>query len=182
MFATEMRIVSPSNLSHCMWYVCMNTQDSLCPERAVNCKYCELEVRSGDYDTHIETCGSRTDYCDRCNVRVMLKDMEEHKLTKCSDLRVTDDGLHPEPTLENLPPAYMDGFAGDGFTSGGTSQGALVGNGAAGVPFGGIGILGSFGMLPQFLEDGAILFGGHPPSRDNEQRQRREDNVEVHTL
>ena len=153
------------------------TQESQCPEREVNCKYCELEVRAGDYDSHIETCGSRTDYCDRCNVRVMLKDMEEHKLAKCSDLKV-GDGLHPEPTLENLPPAYMDGFAGDGFSTGASSQGVLMGDGAEGA-FGGIRILGGFGMAPQFLEDGAILFGGHPPSRDNGQRWRREVNVEV---
>ncbi|CAI7993011.1 Reticulocyte-binding protein 2 homolog a, partial [Geodia barretti] len=124
-----------------------STHESQCPEREVNCKYCELEVRAGDYDSHIETCGSRTDFCDRCNVRVMLKDMEEHKLAKCSDLKV-GDGLHLEPTLENLPSAYMDGFAGDGFSAGASSQGVLMGDGAEGA-FGGIRILGGFGMAPQ---------------------------------
>ena len=152
----------------------IHSQESQCPEREIDCKYCELEVRAGDYDTHIETCGSRTDYCDRCNVRVMLKDMEEHKLTKCSDLKAEDE-LHPEPTLENLPPAYMDGFAGDGFSAA-ASQGVLIGDGAGGGAFGGIRILGGFGVAPQFLGDGTILFGAGSQHQDG---QRREENIQV---
>lgn len=32
-------------------------------------------------------CGSRTDFCELCNQRVMLRDMSEHKETKCGHLR-----------------------------------------------------------------------------------------------
>ena len=53
----------------------------------VECKYCELEVRRADYHEHAEQCGSRTDFCELCNQRVMLKEMSEHKLTKCGHMR-----------------------------------------------------------------------------------------------
>ena len=49
----------------------------------VECKYCELDIKFKDFETHLDSCGSRTDYCDRCNRRVMLKNMEEHKAMKC---------------------------------------------------------------------------------------------------
>ena len=61
-----------------------------------------------EYDRHVEVCGSRTDFCDKCNLRVILRDMEEHKLTKCGDLKA--ENFREEPTLENLPPFYGDGY------------------------------------------------------------------------
>ena len=53
----------------------------------VECKYCELEVRRGDYPEHTEGCGSRTDFCELCNQRVMLKEMNEHKAMKCGHMK-----------------------------------------------------------------------------------------------
>ena len=53
----------------------------------MECKYCELDIRRGDYHEHSEQCGSRTDFCELCNQRVMLKEMSEHKLTKCGHMR-----------------------------------------------------------------------------------------------
>ena len=143
-------------------------QESQCPERSVECKYCELEVKAGDYDTHIDTCGSRTDFCDKCNIRVMLKDMEEHKLAKCGDLKADD--FHIEPTLENLPPSYMDGFTGGNFTPA-TTQGGLVGaRGDSHQALLAAQFLG-FGGAPDYLEGGAIFFGGR---QTDDPRERRE--------
>lgn len=50
----------------------------------MECKYCELEFHRADLSEHVEGCGSRTDYCELCNRRVMLKDMVEHKENKCA--------------------------------------------------------------------------------------------------
>ena len=142
----------------------------------MECKYCELEVKAGEYDTHIDACGSRTDYCDKCNVRVMLKDMEEHKLAKCGDLKAVE--FSEEPTLENLPPSYMDGYN-DMNPPGGTSQGPLIGGGDSEYlpPRGGLGLrLLSFG--PGFLEGHAIFYGGATRDRGTTESSQ-EENVEV---
>ena len=59
----------------------------------------------------------------------MLRDMEEHKLTRCADVKA--ENFPPEPpTVENLPEGYMDGFSRDstGFGGGGNFQGPLVGD------------------------------------------------------
>ena len=146
-----------------MYILLLIQQESQCPERELNCKYCELEVRAGDYDTHTDACGSRTDFCDRCNVRVMLKEMEEHKLTKCGDLKAAEQ-LYPEPTLENLPPSYMDGFEGTGYSD------VQIGNRGRGAG----GILGGVGA-----EGGQIFFGGRPLPQVGGQGQRREQNLQV---
>ena len=39
---------------------------------------------------HAEGCGSRTDFCELCNKRVMLKNMEEHRANKCDQGKVDD--------------------------------------------------------------------------------------------
>lgn len=56
----------------------------------VECKYCELEIPRAEYTEHKNGCGSRTDFCELCNQRVMLKDMEEHKQAKCGHLKSED--------------------------------------------------------------------------------------------
>ena len=53
----------------------------------MECKYCELDICRSDYPEHVEQCGSRTDFCDLCNQRVMLKDMSEHKAMKCGHMK-----------------------------------------------------------------------------------------------
>ena len=62
-------------------------QEQSCLEAKVECKYCELDIRRGDYQEHVEQCGSRTDFCELCNQRVMLKDMSEHKEMKCGHMK-----------------------------------------------------------------------------------------------
>ena len=44
-----------------------------------------------DYEEHSAPCGSRTDLCDKCNERVMLRYMEEHHALYCGKPR-------PQPT------------------------------------------------------------------------------------
>lgn len=66
----------------------------------MECKYCELEIRRADYQDHVNGCGSRTDFCELCNQRVMLKDMDEHKQIKCGHMK-SEDRLDPT-TLQYL--------------------------------------------------------------------------------
>ena len=60
----------------------------------IECKYCQLEIRRVDYLEHVDGCGSRTDFCEICNQRVMLRDMDEHKLAKCAHMK-SEDSLDP---------------------------------------------------------------------------------------
>ena len=48
----------------------------------------------------MEMCGSRTEICEMCGQRVMLKDLDEHKMHKCASVRA-ESPLDPN-TLENL--------------------------------------------------------------------------------
>ena len=68
----------------------------------MECKFCELDIKSRDFEQHVDNCGSRTDFCDRCMQRVMLKDMEEHKTLKCGRAHSSDEEV--DPTLENIYP------------------------------------------------------------------------------
>ena len=130
-------------------------------------------MRAGEYDGHIDTCGSRTDYCDKCNLRVMLKDMEEHKLTKCGDLKAEEFPM--EPTLENLPPSYMDGYS-----TNDPPEGPLIREGGHGILFPSPPLMDIplGGRLPRF---GMALgyFAGGGGIRDEGPGERREENVEV---
>ena len=42
----------------------------------VLCKYCDLEFKRRGYSEHVEACGSRTEPCEQCSLRVRLKDMQ----------------------------------------------------------------------------------------------------------
>lgn len=68
----------------------LSLQEDSCPELKLECKYCDLEFRRIELSEHIEGCGSRTDHCELCNRRVMLKDMAEHKENKCATVMVDD--------------------------------------------------------------------------------------------
>ena len=54
---------------------------------SVECKFCDLKILRSEYEEHQNDCGSRTDLCELCNQRVMLKDMDEHKQAKCRHMR-----------------------------------------------------------------------------------------------
>ncbi|XP_064391586.1 TRAF-type zinc finger domain-containing protein 1-like isoform X2 [Halichondria panicea] len=72
----------------------------VCPQALVVCKYCELEKPRRYLPDHLDACGSRTQECDLCTLRVQLRDMEEHQTIKCGHLRA-EPNLDPH-TLEHL--------------------------------------------------------------------------------
>jgi len=100
-------------------------QEKNCPKVKQECKYCELDITRDQYEEHTEGCGSRTDFCELCNQRVMLRDMEEHLVNKCQkkllgEREYTHDpyghgpGLmdqhgYPDPggMSDFLPPSYQ---------------------------------------------------------------------------
>lgn len=75
----------------------------------MECKYCELEILRKNYTEHIEGCGSRTDICELCSERVRLRDMYEHKQSKCRQ------GVNGSTGVPLLQP-YQD-FDSQGFFS-----------------------------------------------------------------
>ena len=73
----------------------------------MECKYCELDVKHKEYGDHVDACGSRTDYCELCGQRVMLKDMDEHKMAKCASVRAESPlDQHTIDNLEGLTPPH----------------------------------------------------------------------------
>lgn len=44
----------------------------------MDCPYCDTIIKAHQYDDHVDTCGSRTDVCDKCLQRFMLKYLEDH--------------------------------------------------------------------------------------------------------
>ncbi len=61
----------------------MCVQDE-CPKVMVNCKYCELDFLRCDLPSHVDACGSRTETCPFCSIRVILRDMEVSKHFNCA--------------------------------------------------------------------------------------------------
>ena len=58
---------------------------SSCPLRKQSCEFCELSYPAMNFEEHQAVCGSRTDKCDICGERVMLKVMESH-VRACSHM------------------------------------------------------------------------------------------------
>jgi len=66
-----------------------------CEKRLVDCQYCNMKVIYCDKDEHEEMCGSRTDICDDCGNRIMIKNMITHNCIKVEcpicDMKFDDD-------------------------------------------------------------------------------------------
>ena len=79
-----------------------------CPHRMVICPYCQLEVKEMDLDEHSAPCGSRTDVCDKCLQRVMLRYMEEHHKKYCGKPQPSYHQHHvrPQPVLPDYSELY----------------------------------------------------------------------------
>ena len=81
----------------------------------MECKYCELEVRRANYPDHVDQCGSRTDFCELCNQRVMLKDMSEHKAMKCGHMKAESPLRHSDLREMGLVDQDDDSESDDGY-------------------------------------------------------------------
>ena len=73
----------------------------------VECKFCELAQPFRLFEEHVDACDSRTDFCERCNKRVMLKNMDEHLEFKCGQSDAPPIASNAED-LANMS-AYAEG-------------------------------------------------------------------------
>lgn len=55
-----------------------------CRKRQVQCFYCDLSLDFDKFQNHLESCGTRTEICDKCKEYVLLKDMTKHLDTNCA--------------------------------------------------------------------------------------------------
>ena len=55
-----------------------------CPKRKVHCQYCEIDCPKDELDAHEDSCGTRTEICDKCQKRVMHRDLSEHVASNCA--------------------------------------------------------------------------------------------------
>ncbi|XP_015264620.1 PREDICTED: XIAP-associated factor 1 isoform X1 [Gekko japonicus] len=60
-------------------YLVERHESEECPERMVQCQFCELDLPHHKLQTHLDACGSRTTSCWHCSKYVMYKALKEHK-------------------------------------------------------------------------------------------------------
>jgi len=65
--------------------------------RMMDCEYCELQFKAMDLCEHQDSCGSRTDVCEKCQQYVMLKEMKSHLENMCISV-VQPNGRRSHPT------------------------------------------------------------------------------------
>lgn len=58
-------------------------KETTCPNRLVDCQFCELQLPFCKLTTHVDYCGSRTEKCDVCDRFIQKKDFEMHVETGC---------------------------------------------------------------------------------------------------
>ncbi|XP_078235653.1 XIAP-associated factor 1 isoform X2 [Pogona vitticeps] len=62
-------------------YLLQHHEAEECPERPVQCRFCDLELPFQRLQPHLEACGSRTTSCWDCGKYVMYRTLEEHNAT-----------------------------------------------------------------------------------------------------
>lgn len=84
----------------------------LCRKRQKQCCYCELSLDFGEYESHVEFCGSRTDLCTKCSRYIQLKDFNRHEDSACAYPEAPK--TEPKPAVSNTrqragvrPPAFI---------------------------------------------------------------------------
>ncbi|XP_043232845.1 TRAF-type zinc finger domain-containing protein 1-like isoform X1 [Amphibalanus amphitrite] len=90
-------------------------QEERCSGRAVTCPYCELSMPHSSLEEHESYCGSRTELCPTCQVRVMYRHWplhveSGHRLTRPE----TDPGHTPKARGGRRPAAPLDDALDDG--------------------------------------------------------------------
>ncbi|XP_004287428.1 PREDICTED: TRAF-type zinc finger domain-containing protein 1 [Fragaria vesca subsp. vesca] len=63
-----------------------------CPQRIVNCEFCEFPLPAVDLPEHQEVCGNRTEFCSSCRRYVRLRERYNHDAS-CNV--VQDDTVGP---------------------------------------------------------------------------------------
>ncbi|XP_050379129.1 uncharacterized protein LOC126796362 [Argentina anserina] len=51
----------------------------ICPNRLVNCEFCEFPSYAVDLADHLKDCRNRTDYCSQCQTYVIRKERYNHE-------------------------------------------------------------------------------------------------------
>ena len=72
------------------------------------CQYCQLTFNNQQHAQHVEVCGSRTEVCEGCSKRIVLKNMEEH-MSECVQRRTSDGVAASSHTCEHcntIIPSY----------------------------------------------------------------------------
>ncbi|KAL5477177.1 hypothetical protein EMCRGX_G023931, partial [Ephydatia muelleri] len=92
--------------------VCKDAMDQhkeqYCTEEVVECQYCSVGIRRGVFYTHLESCRSRTDVCERCGRRVLLRNMLEHRREACLQTSESTEE-HPGHSFSSCPWDKEDG-------------------------------------------------------------------------
>ncbi|MBA0838596.1 hypothetical protein Goarm_004404, partial [Gossypium armourianum] len=56
-----------------------------CPQRIVNCEFCEFPLPAIDLAEHQEVCGNRTEMCYQCNRYIRLRERYNHA-SRCTGI------------------------------------------------------------------------------------------------
>ncbi|XP_074641490.1 uncharacterized protein LOC141899217 [Tubulanus polymorphus] len=61
-----------------------NHEENECPQRIVQCEYCEIDIAYADLKDHLGYCGTRTEQCPTCDRYIMVKDQRIHEDSNCN--------------------------------------------------------------------------------------------------
>lgn len=75
-----------------------------CPQRRALCTFCKLPRLTRTFDEHLNYCGSRTENCLNCGQLVILKHMEDHINSNCTQY----SAKQVSNNTNDLPPEYLN--------------------------------------------------------------------------
>ena len=79
------------------------SQAEHCPQRQVQCEYCEMDMDFKNMTEHKDFCGSRTDPCPLCNRYIFFRDKALHEDSNCQYPKVKPTKSNPNPMGSSLP-------------------------------------------------------------------------------
>ena len=75
----------------------------------MNCQYCEITLPASDMEEHKESCGSRTEECDNCKRRILVKDLENHLAAGCQMPAKTNGKVDQTQGKHRMPEKLIGG-------------------------------------------------------------------------
>lgn len=69
----------------------------------MNCQYCEITLPACDIEEHKESCGSRTEECENCKRRILVKDLEGHISSGCQTPVKANGNVRPPHSKHKVP-------------------------------------------------------------------------------